>query len=268
MADAYKAVRTGGLKLKGSKKLKKRKRVAEEESGPAVETRHGAFWLVDKIEQLTGNVLIETQTGGYLTAIDDGTLSTALPREVDNDPENMPEPQDIFTMVAVSESRVAFKTAYGRYVSSAPVTGDVSARTEAMGVRELWMPMMEEGGVLKFRSADKKYFTTGLPGAAVHATSDSASDPGISFRVHSSAALDTARPKKQGEYDIEGGTLKNMEESFVKRFQSFQSETHKEGNKVRITSEDRKALRKAQKDGSLHGQLLIRRAKMKSDKYC
>lgn len=46
-------------------------------------------------------MLVETASGGYLTAVDDGTVTTALPRPIDNDPDNMPEPQDIITMVKV-----------------------------------------------------------------------------------------------------------------------------------------------------------------------
>ena len=43
-----------------------------------------------------------------------------------------------FQMVKVSDTRVAFKTAYGRYISSVPDSGDVVAQTEAMGVREMY----------------------------------------------------------------------------------------------------------------------------------
>jgi hypothetical protein len=39
-------------------------------------------------------VLIETQSGGYLEAVDDGTLTTAVPRAADNNPDNMPSPQE------------------------------------------------------------------------------------------------------------------------------------------------------------------------------
>lgn len=31
--------------------------------------------------------------------VDDGTVTTALPRPADHDPENMPEPQDIMTVI-------------------------------------------------------------------------------------------------------------------------------------------------------------------------
>lgn len=51
-------------------------------------------------------MLIETQSGGYLEAVDDGTLTTAMPRRPDNDPDNMPSPQEILTIVQVSDSTI------------------------------------------------------------------------------------------------------------------------------------------------------------------
>ena len=85
---------------------------------------------------------------------------------------------------------MAFKTAYGRYISSTPDTGEVTARTEAMGVRELWEPMMQSDGVVQFRSADKKYLCAMRPGDLAHAHAESRDDPGVVFRVHSSGRYD------------------------------------------------------------------------------
>lgn len=110
MADMYAAVRSGGLKLKGEKKMKKKKRSREEKVvEEEVEIRHGRFipeegvgirgpvshapdmppfpsskpglfWLVSSASALTGSVLVETQSGGYLEAVDDGTLTVGLPK--------------------------------------------------------------------------------------------------------------------------------------------------------------------------------------------
>ena len=80
--------------------------------------------------------------------------------------------------------------------------------------------------------------------------------------------MDVTKVKARGEYDIEGGSLKAMEESFGKKFQSYQNLGFKEGSKIRVSSEDRKRLKVAQKDGSLHGELLHRRSKLKADKFC
>mmetsp|Transcript_18634 Transcript_18634/g.48580 ORF Transcript_18634/g.48580 Transcript_18634/m.48580 type:complete len:273 (+) Transcript_18634:255-1073(+) len=270
--DAYTAVKKSGLKFKGEKKKKKKRDKKALAAAAAIaetmEMRHQAFWLVTALDQLVGNVLVETASGGYLTAVDDGTLTTALPRPVDHDPDNMPEPQDIFTLVKVSDTRMALKTAYGRYVTSVPDTGEVTARTEAMGVRELWEPMLGPDGVLHIRSADKKYFSAMRPGDVAHAAAESRDDPGVLFRVHSSASLDKAKPKKRGEYEITGGTLENMETSFAKKFQSYQSQCFKEGETVKVSKEERRRLKEAKKKGRLHEEMLNRRAKLKSDKFC
>eukprot|EP00729_Bicosta_minor_P023376 gene23376-19855_t len=163
--------KTGGLKFKGQKKLKKKKRKREDGEGGAaaaggagLDTRHGAFWLVKDLKHLTGTVLIETQSGGYLEAVDDGSLTTGVPRRPDNDPDNMPSPQEIMTVVqAGSDSTVAFKTAYGRYISSTPGSGEVTASTEAFGIRELWKVVMKEDGIMQFRSTDKQYLNGSVP---------------------------------------------------------------------------------------------------------
>jgi len=276
LSDSYKSAikKKGGLKFKGQKKKdkKKRKKKLEEaaQTQPKVETRHGAFWLVNDLKFLKGNVLIETQSGGYLTAVDDGSLTTAVPRPVNNERDNFPDPQDIFTMVSVGDSRVAFKTAYNRYVTAVPDSGEVNARNEAMTTRELWEPVLHdaENGVISFRSADKKYLNGSLPGQMVHANSEQTSEPGVMFRVHTSIGIEESRPKNQDEYDIEGGSLKNMEENFVKKFQSFQNLCFREDSKISVTKENRKGLKKAKETGRLHEELLDRRAKIKGDKFC
>lgn len=100
----------------------------------------------------------------------------------------------------------------------------MTAATEAFGVRELWKVVMKEDGIMQFRSTDKRYLNGSVPGTMVHAKSESITDAGTMFRVHSAADPDAAMPKKRGEYEMEGagGTLKSMEESYVKKFQSYQ----------------------------------------------
>ena len=46
-------------------------------------------------------------------------------------------------MVRVSETRVAFKTGYDRYVS-VNSAGELIGRTEAIGPREMWELVFEE----------------------------------------------------------------------------------------------------------------------------
>lgn len=65
-----------------------------------------------------------------------------------------------------------------------------------------------------------------------------------------------------------GGSLKSMEESYVKKFQSYQDMAFKEGSKIKVSKEERKRLKKQLKDGKLHEEMLNRRSKMKADKFC
>ena len=67
----------------------------------------GLFWQITVPKFLTGNVLLEGPNGGYLNAIDDGSLALSPPVTDFVDP---PEPTEIFCIVRVSENRIAFKS--------------------------------------------------------------------------------------------------------------------------------------------------------------
>ena len=54
-----------------------------------------------------------------------------------------PEVGEVFSVVRVGETKVAFKSAYGRYVSVS-TSGELAGRMEAMGPREQWEPVFEE----------------------------------------------------------------------------------------------------------------------------
>lgn len=49
---------------------------------------------------------------------------------------------------------------------------------------------------------------------------------------------------------------------FSKKFQKFQDK------KIKINPDDKKDLKKAQKEGNFHEAMLDRRSKMKADRYC
>ena len=86
---------------------------------------------------LTGHCLMESDGGGYVMAVDDGTLTVGPPRPYDD----QPEATEILSVVKVGDKKVALKSAYGRYLSVSP-DGEIVARTEAMGVLELWEPLL------------------------------------------------------------------------------------------------------------------------------
>ena len=54
-----------------------------------------------------------------------------------------PGPAEIFTVVRVSETKVALKSGYGRYVG-VNTAGELTGKAEAVGPREIWEPVFEE----------------------------------------------------------------------------------------------------------------------------
>ena len=55
---------------------------------------------------------------------------------------NGPDPPHIFTLVKVSDNKIAIKSGFGRYVSCG-TTGELVGRAEAIGPRELWETVFE-----------------------------------------------------------------------------------------------------------------------------
>ena len=55
---------------------------------------------------------------------------------------NGPDPPQIFTLVKVSDNKIAIKSGFGRYVSCG-TTGELVGRAEAIGPRELWETVFE-----------------------------------------------------------------------------------------------------------------------------
>ena len=62
-------------------------------------------------------------------------------------PEEGPDPTEIFTIVQLSETKVAIKSGYSRYLG-VNTSGEVIGRAEAIGLREQWEPVFEEVIVL------------------------------------------------------------------------------------------------------------------------
>ena len=54
-----------------------------------------------------------------------------------------PQAGEVFSVVRVGETKLAIKSAYGRYVSVA-TSGELAGRSEAVGPREQWELVFEE----------------------------------------------------------------------------------------------------------------------------
>ena len=117
MADSYKQVKVGKLKLKGlsdqthKKKNKKRKREKEEESQVDMDAiRHGGWRKVDSSEDLTGSVAVQTHKESYIEALNTGKFGVGDPRD---DGDNSPAPVEVFTAVRLTDTKIALKSGYG-----------------------------------------------------------------------------------------------------------------------------------------------------------
>lgn len=126
--------------------------------------------MVTALPQLVGHCLLESECGGYVMAVDDGSIGVGPPRPHDAAPDSLPDPTEIVTVVAVTERKIALKTAYGRYITL-EADGSLAAKTEAMGVRELWEPVLLDSGEVLLRGHTKGYLTA-APGAPAHGRSE------------------------------------------------------------------------------------------------
>lgn len=122
MADSYKQVKVGRLKLKGlddssrKGKQKKKKRQREEEEPTDVDSlRHGGWRKIENFSELTGNIALQTFKNSYIEALNNGMFTVGELRE---DGENSPAPVEVFTAVPLSEKKIALKSGYGKFVNS------------------------------------------------------------------------------------------------------------------------------------------------------
>ena len=118
MADNYKQVKVGRLKLKGlddsshKKKHKKKKREREEEEPTDADTlRHGGWRKVENFHEVSGNIALQTFKKSYVEALNSGLFTVG---ELRDDGENSPAPVEVFTAVPLSEKKIALKSGYGK----------------------------------------------------------------------------------------------------------------------------------------------------------
>ena len=113
----YKQVKIGKLNLKGASSQKKTKSKKRKHEKPEEKTEvqdedtvmHGGWWAIKDYEQIRScNIALQAWRGNYVIARDNGTL-----RMGDIHEDNTPQVEEIFTLVKLSETKVAFKSGYG-----------------------------------------------------------------------------------------------------------------------------------------------------------
>lgn len=156
----------------------------------------------------------------------------------------------------VSDTKIALKSGYGKYLTVDP-DGDVTGKAEAIGVREQWEPVFQDGK-MALNGSNGKFLSANRDDEIVCLSSKAGEQEIIQIRLNTSLEVDPLEniPKE------ERGKVKEAEINYVKKFQSFQD------RKLKISKEDVSALKKAKKEGVFHETLLDRREKMKADRYC
>jgi len=279
-------VRSSKLKFKGEKTKKKRKREADDEAGGSSSRRREdergdpETWVTpDDPLQIRGPTFIyhpsdpspicvnfdSTRNRIVLYVMDkektgDGTEPSLLERT----PTDVSQVW-ITTRVAGSATvNLRTGTGEGKFLSC-DAHGLVSADREARGPQEEWTPVILPDGMVAFMNVYEKYLSVDeVAGGTLQLRGDS-DEVGFGERFwvkiqsrYKKEANDEEKKKKDGiagEPDID-------ETSTNRIYQTWGA-----GRSVTST-EDKKELKRARKEGRLAEAMLDRRAKLKSDRFC
>jgi len=260
----YAAVLGGKLNLKGhkskkkSKKHKSKKRKHEDEPADDASDfqddrqKHGGWWEVKRFGEIPPNVAIEVMPQCYITALDTGGIAIGSPR----DEGDGPDPSEIFTVVKINDTKIALKSGYGKYLT-VEADGKVVGRSEAMGPREQFEPVFQEGKVA-INGCNNCFVSCDEDGVIECVSTKAGAGEMVRFRSNVKRERDPLEDVPREER----GSVKDAEVNYVKKFQSFQD------RRLRVSEQDRSQLKRAKKEGDFHETLLDRREKMKADRYC
>ncbi|XP_023190368.1 protein FRG1 isoform X2 [Xiphophorus maculatus] len=167
-----------------------------------------------------------------------------------------PDPPEQLTAIKLSDTRIAFKSGYGKYLGINS-DGLVMGRSDAIGSREQWEPVFQDGK-MALLAANGCFISYSDDGDIV-ANSKTAGDAEM-LKIRTSTEREVKHKDELADEDR--GNVKSCEVNYVKKFQSFQD------RRLRVNEDDASTLKKARVDGKFHEALLDRRSKMKADRYC
>lgn len=214
--------------------------------------KHGGWWEVRKFSDIPANMAIEVMANCYMVALDNGGIAVGSPR----DDGDEPDPTEIFTVVKVNDTKLALKSGYGKYLSL-EASGRVVGRAEAMGGREQFEPVFQEGEVA-LNGCNNCFLSCDEDGNIVCTSRTAGRGEMVKLRSNVATVYDPLAHIPREEH----GSVKDAEINYVKKFQSFQD------RRLRVSEKDKSELKKAKKDGEFHEVMLDRREKMKADRYC
>lgn len=216
---------------------------------------YGGFWKVKKIEEITGSLIaLEFGKRTFVKSLDNGLFTLGPPGSIGESPNA----DEIFAAFIINENKVVFKSGYGKYLS-VEKDGVVTGRSDAVGSKEQWEPVFENGK-LALLGANGCFMSVDPEDDALVAIKKNVGDHEVVVIRNGSPREDDTLEELPVEEKAED--LSQIEVNYVKKFQKFQDK------KLRLSKEDKKELVKAKQEGSLHETLLDRRLKMKADRYC
>lgn len=212
MSD-YNLVKRGRLVLKGQKTKKHRsKRKSEAASsgsddrpGNEDTTTHGGWWEAKRFEEFTGPIAIEFSPHCYVSSLDNGLFVLGGPHV----PGEGPSPEEILTAVKLSDSKIALKSGYGKYLCVQP-DGAVVGRSDAIGPLEQWEPVFQDEKLALL--ASNNCFLTVRDGTDIMANSTTAGENEM-LKVRSFVRTNTDKDKEVP--DEEKGSAAECEVNYV-----------------------------------------------------
>ncbi|KAL0946653.1 hypothetical protein HGRIS_012847 [Hohenbuehelia grisea] len=280
-------VRSTKLKFKGEKTKKKRKRDNDDEAGPS-SRRHKeedldpeTWVLPEGPHELRGPTFIVHPSDPSPISVNYNTTTNRIAlHSLDKDvPEDGSAPPTLMERTPTDVSQVWVTTRIagsptinlrtgsgeGKFLSC-DKHGLVSADRDARGPQEEWTPVVMPDGMVAFMNVYEKYLAVDeAAGGSLQLRGDS-DEVGFGERFWVKIQYKYKKEANQEEKKkkMEGATVQTKidETSSNHMFQAWGA-----GRSV-VSSDDKKALKKARKEGRLAEALLDRRAKLKSDRFC